>query len=309
MRTAPERYWPVSEAGFRSISRGVPAATRCAAQASGAGSEIDDVIGALDGFGIVLHHQHGVAEIAETGEGIEQAVIIARMKSDGRLVQDIQHAAKFRTDLRGQADALGFATGKRGGGTGEAEVIEPDGGEKFEAVANLFDHARGDLLLAFVELPGFDGGERAIDGHLGELGDARAFDAHRQTAGAQTPSLAIGAERRRHIVHQPLAIAGAGFFVGFGEDLDDAVESVAAFEQQGLRLLGQLFERLVDLDAQARGAFAELLLHVGGTGAGAEAAIEQGLGGIDNDLGGIETPGAAQAVTSFAGAERAVEGK
>ena len=287
----------------------MPAATRCAAQAAGAGSEIDDVVGALDGFGIMLDHQHGVAEIAQTRKRIEQAVVVARMQSDGRLIQDIQHAAKFRTDLRRQADALGFAARKRGGGTREAQVIEADGGEKFEPIANLFDDARGDLLLALVELPGSDGGERAIDGHLGQLGDARAFDAHRETAGAQTPSVAIGAERRRHVVHQPFAITGAGFFVGVGEDLDDAVESVAAFEQQRLRLLGQLFERLVDLDAQLRGAIAELLLHVGGTGAGAESAIEQRLGRIDDDLGGIEAPGAAEAVTSFAGAERAVEGE
>ena len=151
----------------------MPAATRCAAQASGAGAEIDDVIGALDGFGIVLDHQHGVAEIAQTRERIEQAVVIARMQSDGRLIEDIQHAAQFRADLRGQADALGFAARERGGGSREAQIIETDGGEKLEAVADFFDDARGDLLLAFVELPGFDGGERAIDGHFGELGDAR----------------------------------------------------------------------------------------------------------------------------------------
>ena len=86
-------------------------------------------------------------------------------------------------------------------------------------------------------------------------------------------------------------------------------KSVAAFEQQRLRLLGQLFERLVDLDAQARGAIAELLLHVGRTGAGAEPAIEQGLGRIDDDLRGIEAPGAAEPVAGFARAERAVEGE
>ena len=66
----------------------------------------------------------------------------------------------------------------------------------------------------------------------------QAFDPHRQTAGAQTPAVAIGAERRRHVVHQPLAIAGTGLLVGVGKDLDDAVESIAAFEQQRLRLLG-----------------------------------------------------------------------
>ena len=36
----------------------------------------------------------------------------------------------------------------------------------------------------------------------------------------------------RHVVHEPFAIAGAGIFEGFVEDLEDAGESVAAFEQQ-----------------------------------------------------------------------------
>ncbi len=112
------------------------------AQAAGAGSEIDHVIGALDGFGIVLHHQHRVAEIAQTRERIEQAVVIARVQPDGRLVQNIQHAAKLGADLRRQADALRFAARKRGGGTRQAQVIETDGGEKLQAVADLFDDAR-----------------------------------------------------------------------------------------------------------------------------------------------------------------------
>ncbi len=153
MRAAPERYWPVSEAGFFWISRGVPAATRCAAQASGAGSEIDHVIGAFDGFGIVFDHQHGVAQIAQPRERIEQTIVIARMQSDGRFVQNIQHAAQFRADLRGQADALGFAARKRRGGPRQAQIIKPDGGEKLQPIANFFHHARGNLLLALVQFP------------------------------------------------------------------------------------------------------------------------------------------------------------
>ena len=62
---------------------------QAAAQASRAGSEIDDVIGALDGFGIVFHYQHRIAEIAQAGESVEQAFIIARVEADGRFVQHV----------------------------------------------------------------------------------------------------------------------------------------------------------------------------------------------------------------------------
>ena len=200
--------------GFRAACRQRP---DCAAQAPGAGPEIDDVVGALDGLGIVLHHQHGVAEIAQAGERIEQPVVIARMQSDGRLVQHIQHAAKLRADLRGQADALRFAARERGGGARQAQVIRDPTAVRNSSRLRISSITRaGDLLLALVELPGFDGGERAIDGHLGQLGDARAFHAHRQTARAQTPAVAIGTKRGRHVVHQPFAITGAGFFVSVG---------------------------------------------------------------------------------------------
>ena len=61
--------------------------------------------------------QHGVAQIAQRFEGVEQAAVVARVQADGRLVEHVEHAAQARADLRGQANALRFAAGKRGGGT------------------------------------------------------------------------------------------------------------------------------------------------------------------------------------------------
>ena len=143
--SAPERYWPVSDAGLRAISSGVPAGHQFAAQPARARAEIDHVIGALDGLGIVLHHQHGVAHVAQLRQGFEQAVVVARMQADGRLVQHVEHAAQLRADLRGQADALRFAAGERGGGAVQAQVIQPDGGEKLQAAADFVQHAARDL--------------------------------------------------------------------------------------------------------------------------------------------------------------------
>ena len=41
------------------------------------------------------------------------AVVVARVQSDGRFIQNIEHAAQPRADLCGQANALRFAAGKR----------------------------------------------------------------------------------------------------------------------------------------------------------------------------------------------------
>ncbi len=152
---APERYWPVSDSGFaRDVLRASrrPPGSRPAGPAPG--PEIDHVIGALDGFRVVLDHQHGIAHVAQPGERVEQAAVVARVQTDGGLVEHIQHAAQLGADLRGQADALRLAAGERVRRAVQAQVIQADGAEELEAVADLFGDAPGDLPLALVELPG-----------------------------------------------------------------------------------------------------------------------------------------------------------
>ena len=109
-----------------------------AAGFSCAGAEIDDVIGAAHGFFIVLDDEDGVAEIAQRFERGEQAAIVARVQADRRLIENIENAAQSRADLRGQADALGFAAGERGGGAIESEIAEAYIEKKIEALGYFF---------------------------------------------------------------------------------------------------------------------------------------------------------------------------
>ena len=76
-----------------------------------AGAEIDDVVGAANRFFIVLDYEHGVAEVTQGFESAEQASVVAGVEADGRLVKHVKDAAQARADLRGEADALGFAAG------------------------------------------------------------------------------------------------------------------------------------------------------------------------------------------------------
>src|ERR1700751_5441104 len=98
------------------------------------------------------------------------------MKADGRLVQNVKHAAKARSYLRGETDALGFAAGKRGGGTTEAEVPEAHSEQKIDTFSNFFKGTSGDFLLARRKLQhnfvhrGPRGGKR----ERGEIGDGPA---------------------------------------------------------------------------------------------------------------------------------------
>jgi hypothetical protein len=114
MESVARKVRPVSDSGLRESRRERARGHQFAAQPARARAEIDHVIGALDGFRVVLHHQHRVAHIAQMRERFEQAAVVARMQADGRFVEHVQHAAQLRADLRGQPDALRFAAGKRG---------------------------------------------------------------------------------------------------------------------------------------------------------------------------------------------------
>ena len=58
---------------------------------------------------IVFHHNQGIAQIAQTLHGCNQFIVIPLVKSDARLIQNIQHSRKSAADLRCKADALTFS--------------------------------------------------------------------------------------------------------------------------------------------------------------------------------------------------------
>ena len=116
----------MSDSGSSRDLRGSAVRHQLAAVPAGAGAKVDDVVGAADGFFVVLHHQHGVAQIAQLFERLQQAAVVAMMQPDGRLVQHVEHAAQLGSDLRGQPDALAFAAGERGRRAVQRDVAQPD---------------------------------------------------------------------------------------------------------------------------------------------------------------------------------------
>src|SRR5580658_2624957 len=104
----------------------------------GAGAHVYEMIGFEHRLAIVLDHQHGVAELLEALERREQALIVALMKSDRRLVEDVEHADEARADLSGETDTLALAAGEAARRTVERKVLETDVGEKVQPLANFF---------------------------------------------------------------------------------------------------------------------------------------------------------------------------
>ena len=112
--------------------------------ATGARAEIDYIIGAPDGFFIVLDDEHGVAKVAQILQRGEKTTVVAVMQADGRFVEDIEDAPQLGSDLRCEADALAFSTRECGGGAAERQVAEPDVVQELKAFGDFVHDASGD---------------------------------------------------------------------------------------------------------------------------------------------------------------------
>ncbi len=166
-----------------------------AAEFAGARAEIENVVGGGNDVGIVLDDQDGVAEIAQALEDFDEAMRVARVQADGRLVEHVERADQMRAERGGQLNALRFAAGKRGGQPIEREVVEADFVEKAQALADFFQDFVGDggALRAEREL-----GEelaRLGDRHGADIGDGFILHAHGARFRTQARAAAFRAQR------------------------------------------------------------------------------------------------------------------
>ena len=307
--SARERFGAGHDVGRRALGDDV------SAEAAGAGAEVEHIVGVADGFFVVFDDEDGVAEIAQADEGFDEAGIVALVEADGGFVEHIEDSAKARADLRCEANALAFSAGEGGGIAIEREVVEADGAEEFKPLDDLAADAVGDQGFARGEVEFVSGGERAVERERREVSYGEAVDFDGEGLGAQPFAAAGRAGRGRHEVHHVLAVAvAAGFVDGVAQIVEDAVEAGAggfalgrSVDEDVLLLGRQIFKGLFEVDAVALGSEIDEPEQVLRCGAGSEAAVEQGLGPVGDDLGGVEIVERAEAVALRAGAEGGVE--
>ena len=78
----PERYAPVTEAGFAAISAGSPSADHLPPMHTGPRPDVENIIRFADRFFVMLDHDHRIALIAKVFQRRQQAVIVALMQPD-----------------------------------------------------------------------------------------------------------------------------------------------------------------------------------------------------------------------------------
>src|SRR5688572_13340500 len=100
------------------------------------------------------------------------------MQPDRWLVQHIAHALQVRAELRGEPDALGFATRKRRRRAVQRQVAEADALQELQARADFREQVAGDLFLAGIELELAEEVAGAFDRVVRQRGDTPIPEAY-----------------------------------------------------------------------------------------------------------------------------------
>ena len=297
---------------------------------AGAGAEIDQIVGAAQRLLVVLHHQQGVAAIAQPEQRAQQAVVVPLVQADGRFVQHVQHSDERGADLRGKANALRLAARQRGGAAVQGQVRQSDRGHELQAVADLLDDLPchpGPIAAALLGHAAHVR-HRFLHRHGGDPVDAAAGHLHGQRFPAQPPAPASMAGLLAHETFQPplhvvgpslqvaalelrdhAAIGGRVAVAGLGGGSVLDLDAVAGPEQHGVQDDGrQLAQGGVEPEAPVPGERPEQ--RPGPLGPGivrGDAAFVEGLAGVGNDKVAVELEADPEPGTVRAGAVRVVE--
>src|SRR5207245_10436526 len=77
-----------------------------------------------------------------------RSVVVARVQSDRRFVEDIEHTDKSTADLAGQPDALRLAAGQRRGRAVERQVVQADVEQERDRKSTRLNSSHGSISYA-----------------------------------------------------------------------------------------------------------------------------------------------------------------
>jgi hypothetical protein len=210
-----------------------------AARDAGTRAEIHHVVGGADGLGVVLDDDHGVADVAQARERVEEPAVVALVKADRGLVEDVEDAGQLASDLARQADALALPAGERGARPIQGQVAEPDVDQESQPTVDLLQHLLGDAALGRTQGKAGEELARLADGVGAELGKAPSADRDRGRFGAQPPSLAARAHRVGEVAHVvPAHALGLGLPKAAVELVQHALEGAHPLDLPGREFHG-----------------------------------------------------------------------
>ena len=166
------------------------------------GAHIDHVVGSANRILIVLDDDNGIADIAQALKCLDQAFVVALMKTNRRLIQNVQNAHESGADLSCQANALGLTAGKRRRGAIERQIIESDIDQKTQTLQDFLDDAAADKLLALGELQALKKLERLTARQATDLINRLTAHGDGKHLGTQTGAMAARARLLANVLLQ-----------------------------------------------------------------------------------------------------------
>ena len=198
---------------------------------AGARADVDDMVGGADGVLVVLHHQYRVTQITQAGQGGQQALVVALVQTDGRLVEHVHDAHQAGADLAGQANALGFTAGQGLGAALQVQIVQTHIDQKLQPVADLLENLLGDFAAVAGQLQVVEIVERLAHRQTHQLGQGGVVDKDVTGRLAQAGAVAARAGGGGQVVGQVLAHRlGLGFPVAALHIGHDALERVVALD-------------------------------------------------------------------------------
>ncbi len=97
----------------------------------------------------MLHDEDAVARIPQPLQQLEQPVHVARVQTDGRLVENVQRVDELRAQRIGETDTLRLSARQSARSAIHREVRESDVVQKSDAVTRLLEDHLGHAALEF----------------------------------------------------------------------------------------------------------------------------------------------------------------
>ena len=195
--------------------------------------QVHDVVRRAHDQRLVLDHDQRVPARGQVGEDRDQLARVARVETDGGLVEHVEGVGEVRAQRVRELDPLRLAARERAGQPVERQVAEVDALEETEPRSELGEHRPRDLALGRAELePGEEARGRG-DGHRVHRGDVLPTQADEQRLAPQ-PRPAAGRAPEGGLValdDEPVADV-VGLLLEPLEERERPPESFVSLEQE-----------------------------------------------------------------------------
>src|SRR6266851_545883 len=158
-----------------------------AARPTGAGAEVDDVVGDRDRQRLVLHDQHRVAFVAQPQQQVVHPLDVVWVQARRGLVEDVGNVGERGAEVANHLDALRLAARQRARRPVEREVAQPDLRERVEDLLQRREQRAHRRLVDTADPFG-----QVADLHRAGVGDVDAPDPRRPGRLAEPGAAALG---------------------------------------------------------------------------------------------------------------------